>query len=367
MSLGVSQHNGSEKISVMLVDDSSVIRSALTRILTTDPAIDIVASVSNGEFGVSSAKQKKPDIVILDIEMPIMDGLTAIPLIKEASPNTKIVMFSSLTEKGAKETIRAFTLGAIECVAKPSSSSLRGQDSYFQDMLLNLIHNLVQPSSAPVSTTTSTAAPAPVKTAVPVTPPAVTYSGKPSIVAIGSSTGGPQALFKTVSSFSDFDVPIVITQHMPATFTKILAEHISQQTGLDAVEGDEGMVLENGKIYIAPGGKHMLFRKSESGAVQIKLDDGAPVNFCKPAVDPMMHSLIEIYGNKILNVILTGMGSDGLGGAQELYTLGGRIIVQNEETSVVWGMPGAVAQAGVCQEILPLDEIGPWVRKAVLG
>lgn len=370
----------SDKVSVMLVDDSSVIRSALTRFISTDPDIEVVASVSNGELGVNSAKLKQPDVIILDIEMPVMDGLTAIPLIREVSPKSKIVMFSSLTEKGAQETIKAFSLGAVECVAKPSSHSLQGKDDFFRDMLTDLIKNLAgrsatlssvsaRPSRAKAESTTSTTTPIPPKAAPP---PALEknvplYTGRPDILAIGSSTGGPQALFSVAESFLDFNIPIVITQHMPATFTKILAEHIEQKSGIPSVEGDEGMVLEKGKIYIAPGGKHMLFDKKVDGDIVIKLDDGEPVNFCKPAVEPMMDSLIKIYGQKILHVILTGMGNDGMKTAIKLANLGGPVIAQDEETSVVWGMPGAAAQAGACSRILPLNEIGPYVRKAVLG
>ncbi len=378
----LSSESGSsaEKISVMLVDDSSVIRSALNHILSHDPIIDIVASVSNGEAGVSSAQRMQPDIIILDIEMPIMDGLTAIPLIKEVSPKSKIIMFSSLTEKGAESTIKAFSLGAIECVAKPTSSSLRGQDNYFQEMLIDLIRNLmnrplprkVEEVPQNVAPTIDTAQPLGSTPATSTASPALqinipSYMGKPSIVAIGSSTGGPEALFNVTMHLTDFDVPIVITQHMPTMFTKILAQHIEQKSKIPCCEGEEGMVLEAGHVYVAPGGKHMLFRKGENDQLIVHLDDGAPVNFCKPAVDPMLFSLAEIYGNKILNVILTGMGRDGADGASAIAKLGGHVIAQDKETSVVWGMPGATAEAGACSEILPLDEIGPWVRKAVLG
>ena len=187
------------------------------------------------------------------------------------------------------------------------------------------------------------------------------------VIAVGSSTGGPQALFEVIKSFKDFDIPIVITQHMPATFTKILSEHIQQQTGVPSHEGEEDMLIENGNVYVAPGGFHMHLVKKEDNTVRIHLDDGPAENFCKPSVDPMFRTAIDIYGNKTLGVILTGMGNDGLGGGKVLTEQGGRLIAQDEETSVVWGMPGAVAQAGLCSEVLPLDQIGPWVKKAVLG
>ena len=193
------------------------------------------------------------------------------------------------------------------------------------------------------------------------------YKGKPEIIIIGSSTGGPKALFKLIEDFKGFDVPIVITQHMPPTFTKILADHIEKNTGIPTHEGEEGMIIEAGHIYIAPGGLHMKFRKGYSGKVMIKLDDSPPVNFCKPSVDPMFNSAIEIFGKKAFGIILTGMGNDGLKGSQNLVEKGGRLIAQDEETSVVWGMPGAVANAGLCSEILPIDKIGPRIRKTVMG
>ena len=192
------------------------------------------------------------------------------------------------------------------------------------------------------------------------------YRPPPSIVAIGSSTGGPQALFNVLKHVRGFPIPIVVTQHMPPMFTKILAEHIAQQSGVPTHEGADGMPVENGKIYIAPGGFHMTIVK-ESGKPVIRLDTGPAENFCKPSVDPMFRSIIEIFGPKILGVILTGMGSDGLNGGKRLVEKNGQLIAQDEATSVVWGMPGAVAKAGICAEILPLDKIGPWIRKTVLG
>jgi len=331
--------------------------------------MEIVSSVSNGEAGVSETMRLKPDIIILDIEMPIMDGLTAIPLMRQHSPASKIIMFSSLTEKGAEATIKAFSLGAIECIAKPTSHSLRGKDRFFQDTLIHLIRSLMNrslPSAhQPLPASESDAEPPMPKIVKKLD--AVPSKAPPLVLAIGSSTGGPEALFKTTQHFSDLNIPIVITQHMPATFTKILAQHIEKNSNIPCCEGTSGMVLEAGKAYVAPGGFHMLFSKNEDGKVIIKIDDGPPVNFCKPAVDPMLFSLVESYGSRILSVILTGMGSDGAIGATCVANAGGCVIAQNKETSVVWGMPGATVEAGVCSDILPLDQIGPWVRKAIEG
>lgn len=372
------------KINVVLVDDSAVIRGALMRILKNDPQIEIVGSVSNGQDGVMKARTTQPDILILDIEMPVMDGITALPKIIEASPKTKVIMCSTLTAKGADITMKALSLGAVETIVKPSSSTETGPGSAFQRDLLALVRNLTprkafgyqsasapqglnsRPSSATPPTPAATPAAAGLyKGSVTLRNDANAYKGVPSILAIGSSTGGPQALFNVLKHCGGFNIPIVITQHMPATFTKILAEHIRIQTGIPAQEGSHGMLVENGKIYVAPGGKHMLFER-QGTSLRIVIDDGPPENFCKPAVDPMMRSLVSLFGNKVLGVILTGMGHDGLGGARVLTDAGGRLIAQDEATSVVWGMPGAVATNGLCSAVLPLGEIGPWVRKAVL-
>jgi len=361
-----------DKIKVILIDDSSVIRGALSRILTTDPDIEIIGSVSNGEMGVTQARLKQPDIIILDVEMPVMDGITALPKIMEVSPKTKVIMCSTLTAKGADVTIKALSLGAVDSIVKPSSSTETGPGSDFQRDLLALLKNLtrrrkpgIRPAPATGASAQTPSSALADKSEIILRNDPNAYKGKPAIIAIGSSTGGPQALFKVLKNFSGFDIPIVITQHMPATFTKILADHIGQQTGINTHEGEDGMLVENGNIYVAPGGKHMLFEKKADG-LHIKTDDGPQENFCKPAVDPMYRSLLDIYGTKMLGIILTGMGHDGLAGAKMLVEKGGRLIAQDEETSVVWGMPGAVAETGLCSAILPIEEIGPWVRKAMM-
>lgn len=369
-----------DKISVVLVDDSAVIRGALSRILESDPAIAIVGSVSNGEMGITIAGDKKPDVVILDVEMPVMDGLTALPRILKASPKTKIIMCSTLTEKGANVTLKAMSLGAVESIVKPTSAQDTGPGSPFRQNILSLVKSLAPRDTSPATsqsvsssrTSSASVAPAPInyfssKTKeFSLNPNKMAYTGKPAILAIGSSTGGPNALFEVIKGLKNVDIPIVITQHMPATFTKILAQHIHDHTGIPSHEGAEGMRVQNGNVYVAPGGKHMVFTRDSAGLV-INLDDGPPENFCKPSVDPMLRSLIEIYGSRVLCTILTGMGHDGLGGARILVEKGGRVIAQDEKTSVVWGMPGAVAMNGLCSAVLPLTEISTWLTRAVAG
>jgi two-component system chemotaxis response regulator CheB len=352
-----------DPIRVMLVDDSAAIRGALSRIIESDPGIRVVNSVSNGEQAITSAARSQPHVVILDVEMPVMDGLTALPKILEASPQSQVVMFSSLTEKGAATTIRALSLGAVECLGKPTAKQQVGEGSLFQKNLLEIIRSLAKPKVKSPAATQKGIAPA--KKTFGLYDDRLSYRGKPALIAIGSSTGGPQALFEVIRNFKNFDMPIVVTQHMPATFTKILAEHVEKQTGIPAVEGEDGMTLEKGRVHIAPGGYHMhIVKKGNTPAIHI--DNGPPENFCKPAVDPMFRTAIDVYGEKILGVILTGMGNDGLAGGRVLVQNRGRLIAQDEASSVVWGMPGAVAMAGICAQVLPLEKIGPWIRDTVL-
>lgn len=366
-----------EQIHVMLVDDSAVVRGFIGRILESDPGIKVVASVSNGEQGVTSAARHHPDIVILDIEMPVMDGITALPKILAASPGVRVVMCSTLSVRNAEVTIKAFSLGATECLAKPSNSAEIHSATDFKSEVLRVVKALGRRKDAN-------------SLSRPATPSAPTASGtfaggqnaalkqktlfelrkhlpgelfRPNLLAIGSSTGGPQALFKVIGSFKNLGVPIILTQHMPPTFTRILAQHIEQHTGVPASEGETGMAIENNKVYVAPGGKHMAFEKKEN-VIRIVLNDGPPENFCKPSVDPMLRSAIQIWGPKFLTVILTGMGSDGTPGCRDVVAGGGRVVAQDQETSVVWGMPGSVATNGLCTAVLPLQEIGPWVRQA---
>lgn len=360
------QTSTQQPIRVMLVDDSAVIRGFISRILDKTTDIKVSGSAGNGQMAVDLIDKADPDVIILDIEMPVMDGLTAIPLLLKKNPNVKILMCSTLSAKGATVSLKAMSLGATDCIVKPTSSRELATGDEFADNLLRLIRalgggNVAVPRSAVagVSTPKSVLLDVPIK--LHDTP--MTYKGKPSLIAIGSSTGGPQALFEVCKSFKGFNVPIVITQHMPATFTAILAQHIEQHCGVPCHEGKEGMMLENGHIYVAPGGFH-LHLVDKGGKVHIHLDEGAPENFCKPSVDPMFRTAIHVYGNKVLGVILTGMGSDGLNGGKMLVEKGGRLIAQDKATSVVWGMPGAVATAGICAAVLPINQIGAWVRKA---
>lgn len=382
MSPLTSPSGNADQIHVMLVDDSAVVRGFIGRALESDPAIKVVASVANGEQGVNSTARHNPDVVILDIEMPVMDGITALPKILAASPGVKVIMCSTLTVRNAEITMKALQLGATDCIAKPSNSSdIHSSGDFKQDIIARVkalgIRKNAASRPAPATAVTAAAAPGTIatgtfaggqnsilkqKTAFELRKHAAGEIFRPNLLAIGSSTGGPQALFKVIENFKNMDVPIIITQHMPATFTKILAQHIEQHTGVPTFEGETGMKVENGKAYVAPGGQHMTFVRKDGG-IEILLNDGPPENFCKPSVDPMLRSAISLWGPKFLTVILTGMGHDGLNGCKAVVEGGGRVVAQDQETSVVWGMPGAVAINKLCTAVLPLPDIGPYVRQ----
>ncbi len=359
----------------MIVDDSVVIRGLIGRWLDALPDMDVVARCRNGQDAVEQVGRIKPDVVVLDIEMPVMDGLTALPKILEASPASRVLMASTLTRRNASISIKALTLGATDYVPKPESTRDGHASEGFQTELVDKIRAVGQAKKPKARRRVFAAE----KTAIAsgkmdpaASPPAMQFKPaskvQPKILAVGSSTGGPKALFDFFEALSPSlsTIPVVVTQHMPATFTTILAEHLGSSAKRTCIEGEEGMLLEPGKIYIAPGGKHMLMKK-EGTSVRIHLDDGPPVNFCKPAVDPMLDSLLSIYGASLLVCILTGMGHDGRDASVRVQAEGGTIIAQDEASSVVWGMPGAVAQAGICHKVVPLNELSTVASKLIEG
>ena len=392
----------SRQIKVMVVDDSVVIRGLIGRWISEDPSLILAGSHRNGRLAVEDVAKSRPDIVVLDIEMPDMDGLTALPLLLRGCPSTKVLMASTLTRRNAEISLRALSLGATDYVPKPESNSQITTSKEFRSELLNKIKAIggLSDNSAPqfraarsaggtARSGTPTAARAaqsrrsmaseglgaPKSAAAPVA--SVNANGislrklgsaRPRALLIGSSTGGPQALEKLLHEIGPQmrSVPILITQHMPATFTAILADHLARASGMPSAEGQDGEVVQNGHIYVAPGGKHMELVK-QAGQAVIKLTDGPPVNFCKPAVDPFFESAAQVYGAASLGVILTGMGHDGAEGARHIVDAGGSILAQDEASSVVWGMPGAAAQAGVCAAVLPLNQMGSKVMRIFRG
>lgn len=352
------------KIHVMIVDDSAVVRGLTKRLLESDSGIEVVASVGNGEHAVRGITQHDIDVVVLDIEMPTMDGITALPLLLKANPKIRVIMSSTLTTRNAEISLKALRLGAADYIPKPSSASELSSGEDFRKSLLEKVHVLGASSHrAKGKTSEGPAAVGGATASKPVVAPSTDISlrqpgrSAPDILAIGSSTGGPQALFEVFKGFpTDWKIPIVITQHMPATFTRILAEHLSSVSKLPCAEAKSGDVIKNGHVYVAPGDYHMLLER-EGTQVVTRLTQSPQENYCRPSVDPMMRSLVKVYGGRILAVILTGMGKDGLSGCEGVVAAGGTVVAQDEESSVVWGMPGAVATHGVCSAVLPLDRI----------
>ncbi len=349
---------GSRPIRVMLVDDSVVARTAARQALASSPRIDIVASATNGKSALDQIAAADPDVVILDIEMPVMGGMEALPQLLKRRPDVKVLIVSGAEDAAAAITVRALAAGAAEVLLKPTARGGPDSAERFGAELLRIVLSLgeaatVAPLSRPVA---PRARPQTVQAAA--RPAAGKVQGPPRAIAIGCSTGGPRALVEVFGGWSRHGIkqPVFITQHMPPSFTKVLAEHLRRAAGVDAAEGQDGETVQPGRIYIAPGDRHMLVR-TEQNVQRIHLSDGPPVNFCRPAVDPMFESLVAAYGGSLLAVILTGMGQDGRDGAVAVAQGGGRVIAQDEATSVVWGMPGAVAKSGVADQVLALSGI----------
>ena len=333
-------------VRVMVCDNSAVIRGAVARMLDADPAVMVVARVANGQLALDELKRTSVDVLVLDIEMPVMDGMTALPLLLRVDPGLKVIMASTLTTRGADIALRALRLGAADYVPKPSAVT---GDEMFRRELVEKVKGLgrmrrrvAQPAGQTVGLRLRPAALVP-----------------PRILAVGSSTGGPQALFTLVQGLGrTLSVPVVLTQHMPATFTPILAEHIGKLGGMPCAEAKDGEALTAGRIYLAPGDRHLLIAAAR-GSLQARLSTEPPENFCRPSVDPMLRSAAAACDGRVLVAMLTGMGQDGLAGTRRVIEGGGSAVAQDEASSVVWGMPGAVAQAGLCHAVLPLPRIAP--------
>lgn len=351
---------------VMVVDDSAVIRGFITRMLESEPDFKVVATAPNGEIAVKSVARIEVDVVILDIEMPVMDGMTALPLILKANPGVKVLIASTLTRRNASISIKALSAGASDYVSKPESVREAQATDNFHRELVSKIRAISKPKKRRA------------KTAIDKSPVIQLADEpkfelrkpslfKPEVLAIGSSTGGPQALFKLFETLKDtVDVPIFITQHMPATFTAILAEHLQRVCGIECAEGRDMERVEPNRIYLAPGEYHMVVDSDKHGPF-IRINQDPPENFCRPAVDPMFRSISKLWGAKVLSLILTGMGKDGRKGGQAIIDAGGTVIAQDEATSVVWGMPGAAATAGLCSAVLPLGNIAPKITSMLKG
>ncbi|HNB26534.1 MAG TPA: chemotaxis response regulator protein-glutamate methylesterase [Alphaproteobacteria bacterium] len=358
-------------IRVLVVDDSHVIRGLLTRTLDSDPGIKVVASASNGKAAIEEVAKNEIDVVVLDIEMPVMDGMTALPQLIATRPGIQVIMASTLTLKGASISMKAISRGAVDYVPKPTSTGEINSAEGFKRDLISKVKNWGtagrrrKPGSAPTAPIQPGSALKRLYATGPIKLRDMPTLFRPDCLAIGSSTGGPQALFKVFQMLGKVtNMPVFVTQHMPATFTTILAEHLAQASGMPAAEAKDGEPVTAGRIYVAPGDFHMTVAV-EGGRKVMRLNKNPPENFCRPAVDPMLRSLAKAYNGKVMVMMLTGMGQDGAKGSKEIVDAGGVVAAQDEATSVVWGMPGAVTSAGLCSAVLPLSDIGPFLRKTI--
>jgi len=370
-----------EPLRVMLVDDSVVIRGMISRWVGSQPDMVVAASLRTGLDAVNQIERVNPDVAVLDIEMPELDGISALPLLLAKKRNLVIIMASTLTRRNAEISFKALSLGASDYIPKPESTREPGAAEIFRHDLLQKIRHLgakarrvvpihPAPPLAPVGDRAREPLHRPLH--VPLaTPPLARRSfsaQNPRVLLIGSSTGGPQALMSLVGEIGAVidRFPVLITQHMPPTFTTILAEHLARASHRPAREAVDGEIVKAGQIYLAPGGRHMRVARHGTEAAII-LDDGPPVNFCKPAVDPLFTSAIDVWQGAVLALVLTGMGSDGMRGGKDIIAAGGSVIAQDEASSVVWGMPGAVANAGICAAVLPLGQIAPKLVRLFSG
>jgi two-component system chemotaxis response regulator CheB len=379
-----------QPIRVMVVDDAVVVRGLVSRWVDAEPDLKIVASVRTGQDALDELERADPEVVLLDVEMPVLDGIAALPLLLQKRANLAVIMVSTVTRRNAEVTLKALTLGAADYIPKPESNHEVTTSQTFRQELIDKIRHIGwrrrgrkfppgTPAISPVLRPREPVAPKPAAPdgnvhALQVQPPAPEIrlrpltSAAPRVLLIGASTGGPQALGTVLSALGGMldRVPVLITQHMPPTFTTILSEHLSRLSGRPAHEAVHGEPILAGTIYVAPGGRHLRVARIDGSAVA-QIDNGPPINFCKPAVDPLFASAAKVWGGWNLAVILTGMGSDGTQGAGEIVAAGGNVLAQDEATSVVWGMPGSVAHAGHCAAVLPLDRIAGKITRLFCG
>jgi two-component system chemotaxis response regulator CheB len=355
------------KIRVLIVDDSVVIRRLVGDLLSSDPALEVVGVAAHGRIALEKIPQVNPDVVTLDVEMPEMDGLETLKAIRKIYPRLPVIMFSTVTDRGAAVTLDALAAGASDYVTKPSNvGSTTAAMARIREQLIPKIKALSgRGDIVPRKSVSPIGSAAKSHLRIPL---AARRDRRVEIVAIGVSTGGPNALAELVPAIpADFPVPIVIVQHMPPIFTRLLAERLNAKSKIAVAEGTGDDPLEPGKAWIAPGDYHMVLEKTRSGS-RLRLQQEPPENSCRPAVDVLFRSAVEIYGAGVLGVILTGMGQDGFRGCEAINDAGGQILVQDQATSVVWGMPGFVAEAGLADKILPIDKLAEEiVRRISLG
>ena len=341
-------------VRVLIVDDSVVVRKLLCEALASNPEVEVAGTASNGNIALAKIPQLTPHVITLDIEMPGMNGIETLTEIRKLYPKLPVIMFSTLTERGAAITLEALSLGASDYVTKPTNSETlaSAMEQVRRDLVAKIVslasRGAVAGSPAPLSTTKRKLG-----------------RQRIDILAIGVSTGGPNALAEVIPRLpEDFPVPVVVVQHMPPVFTRLLAERLHSRSALLVQEAEAGALLEPGQVWIARGDYHMAVGRKGTSVV-LNLNQEPPENSCRPAVDVLFRSVAQTYGANVLAVVMTGMGSDGARGAAHIREAGGEILVQDEASSVVWGMPGAVVSAGNADKICPLPEIGQEIVRRV--
>lgn len=347
-------------IRVLVVDDAVVMRRLIGDVLAAEPDLEVVTA-ANGRIALAKLVQTSPDAVVLDIEMPELDGLATLRELRTIHPRLPVVMFSTLTERGAAATLEAMSLGASDYVTKP------GNVGSVNESMARVRAELIPKLRALVAAVRRTVPSGGAPPAAGAEAPVVRLALRPGprrrppveVVAIGASTGGPRALQEVLGSLAEpLPVPVVVVQHMPPVFTRLLAERLDATSPMTVREASGGELLEAGTVWIAPGDHHLVLRRS-GGHVVTALDDGPPENSCRPAVDVLFRSVAAVYGDRALAVVLTGMGADGQRGSEHLVAAGAEVVVQDEPSSVVWGMPGAVARAGLASAVVDLADVGP--------
>ncbi|MDP4024140.1 chemotaxis-specific protein-glutamate methyltransferase CheB [Methylobacterium sp. NEAU 140] len=367
-------------VRVLIADDSAVVRGLVARWIT-EAGFELVGTAANGRIALEMMARHDPDVVLLDIDMPELDGTGALPRMLAASPSVQVVMMSTLTTRNADISLKCLALGAADYIAKPESNrGVTTSDAFRIDLIERVrVFGAARargrrPAPASLAAPAGLSAPAPpVAAAKPAASftlrPKARLAAPPRALLIGSSTGGPKAvgeMLEGIGAAALRRLPVLVVQHMPPIFTAVFAEHLAARTGLPAAEGKADERPEPGRIYVAPGGRHMHLAAGPNGPT-IRLGDGPPVNFCRPAVDVLFKDAAAVFGGACVAVILTGMGSDGTNGARALVETGVPVLAQDEATSTVWGMPGSVARAGLAQAVLPLPDLGPALRALVTG
>jgi len=328
---------------VLVVDDSVVVRRVVTRALATEPGVEVVGAARDGRVAVAKVDSLRPDVVILDLEMPEMDGLQALAEIRRGHPELPVIVYSHLTTQAASATFDALALGASDFALKPSANGIGLAEESVRTALLPLIRGLAASSDHEP----------------PAEPPRPPFTPKHAVsaVVIAVSTGGPDSLAAVIRGLpADLEVPVLVVQHMPPIFTHILAERLDRRSLLPVAEAAHGDEVVAGKIYIAAGGHHMALSRSGE-AVVVDINDEPPENSCRPAADVLFRAAVDVYGAGVLAVVMTGMGHDGLSGARAVRNAGGTVIAQSKASSIIASMPGAVADAGLADAVVPLDDL----------